>query len=244
MKRKLFVLMVSLAFVLVLVGCRKTPSATEPTDKPTNSEEYVETNLDDGKARVPYALKVYDNGNNIVYFGEKFTGEGYVIKFVYQEVDNIGTDLPLFSAVTLTDFNIDDSKVDYRKEGRYVVRITARVRADVLNTNILVDVKADKYEYLGVKHLYGLSCDEFVNFALGQDVSTIIPSELYAVYTENKYENDELVTISEKIRSGYKLDTSSVNTNVAGSYPVYVTYSETYGDLTLTVSTFFILVVA
>lgn len=237
--------MLSMMFVFSLVGCRRNKTEN-PTDEKTQQgdENYVETNLDDGKRRTPYALKVYDNGNNVIYFGNKFTGEGYVVKFVYQELDNMGTDLPLFSAVTLTNFTIDDSKVDYRKEGRYSVKITGRVRSDVLSLNIFITVKADRYEYLGVKHLYGLSCDEFVNCAIGSDVASVIPSELFAIYTENKYENEELVQIPEKIRSGYTLDTTGVDTNTAGYYPVYVSYAETYGEVTITVSTFFILVVA
>ena len=246
MKKNIFLVMLSMLFVFSLAGCRKTETKTPTAEKTEQQkgEDYVETNLDDGKRRTPYALKVYDNGNNVVYFGEKFTGEGYVVKFVYQELDNMGTDLPLFSAVTLSNFTIDDSKVDYRKEGRYSVKITGRVRSDVLSLNVFINVKADRYEYLGVKHLIGLSCDEFVNCAVGSDIATVIPSELYAVYTENKYENDELVKISEKIRSGYKLDTTAVDTNTAGQYPVYVSLTETYGDVTITVSTFFILVVA
>ena len=234
-------------FVFSLAGCRRNKTETPTEDQKTQQgkdENYVETDLEDGKRRTPYALKVYDNGNNIVYFGEKFTAEGYVVKFVYQELDNMGTDLPLFSAVTLSNFTVDDSKVDYRKEGKYSVKITGRVRSDVLSLNIFITVKADKYEYLGVKHLIGLSCDEFVNCSVGSDVASIIPSELYAVYTENKYENDELVKISEKIRSGYELNTDSVDTSKAGQYPVYVSYSETYGEVVITVSTFFILVVA
>ena len=237
--------MLSMMFVLVLVGCRRkteTPTGNGPT-QPVE-EVYVETDLEDGKRRTPYALKVYDNGNNTIYFGEKFTAEGYVVKFVYQELDNMGTNLPLFSAVTLSNFTIDDSKVNYRKEGKYSVKITGRVRSDVLSLNVFINVKADKYEYLGVKHLIGLSCDEFVNCAVGSDISTVIPSELYAIYTENKYENEELVKIPEKIRSGYTLDTTGVDTSKAGQYPVYVSYSETYGEVVITVNTFFILVVA
>lgn len=252
MKKSILLVMLSMMFVFGLTGCRrdKTETPTEDKTQEQDEENYVETNLDDGKRRTPYALKVYDNGNNVVYFGDKFTAEGYVVKFVYQELDNMGkTDengnkLPLFSAVTLENFSVDDSKVNYRKEGKYSVKITGRVRSDVLSLNVFINVKADKYEKLGVKHLIGLSCDEFVNCAVGTDISSVIPSELYAIYTENKYENDELVKISEKIRSGYKLDTTGVDTNTAGQYPVYVSYSETYGEVTITVSTFFILVVA
>lgn len=117
MRKILFLFMLSMTFVFALTGCRETPTETVPTDKktqenPNKGDEYVETNLDDGKVKTPYALRVYDNGNNVVYFGEKFTGEGYVVKFVYQENENMGTDLPLFSAVTLSNFSIDDSKVD------------------------------------------------------------------------------------------------------------------------------------
>lgn len=269
MKKSIFLLMLSMVFIFTLAGCKpktETPVTEGPTtgevtqeptkDKtetkePTKSEEdYIETDLDDGKRRTPYVLKVFDNGNNIIYFGEKFTGEGYVVKFVYEELDNMGkTDengnkLPLFSAVTLSNYGIDDSKVDYRKEGRYPIKISGRVGSDILTVNIFITIKADKYEYLGVKHLYGLSCDEFVNCAIGTDASSVIPSELYAIYTENVYENDELVKIPEKIRSGYTLDTSKVDTNTAGQYPVYVSYSQTYGEVTITVSTFFILIVA
>lgn len=264
MKNKLFLLLCLFAFILTFAGCKETPTETPnktveqtpteetptiPTVTPTvptegNKDEYVETNLDDGKRRAPYTLKIYSENENIIYFGERFTGEGYVVKFVYEEYENMGTTLPPFSAVTLTKFSFDDSKVDYRKEGRYVVKITGRVRSDVLSVNIIVTVKADKYEYLGVKHLMGLSCDEYVNFALGGDVASIKPSNLYAIYTENQYENDELVKISEEISSGYELDTTSVDVSKAGQYPVYVTLSETYDSVTITVRTFFILVVA
>ena len=64
------------------------------------------------------------------------------------------------------------------------------------------------------------------------------------VYTENKYENGELVKVNKAIESGYKLDTSAVNTSVAGSYPVYVSYSEKVGEVEISVETFFILIVA
>ena len=271
MKKNIFLMIASLLLVFALVGCKvennktngegdetqieetenitvaPTQEETEivvPTEPVKPNEDYIETNLEDGKRRSAYVLKVYDNGNNVVYFGEKFTGEGYVVKFVYEELDNMGTGLPLFSAVTLTNYGIDDSKVDYRKEGRYPVKITGRVGSDILSINIFINIKADRYEYLGVKHLYGLSCDEFVNCAVGSSVETVVPSELYAIHTENKYENDELVKTNTRIRSGYTLDTSLVDTNVAGNYPVYVSYSETYGEVTITVSTFFILVVA
>ena len=268
MKNKVFLLLCLFAFVLTFAGCKPTPTVepteqtpTVPTVEPTeqtptvptvtptaptegNKEEYIETNLDDGKRKSPYALKVYSENENIIYFGEKFTGEGYTVKFIFEEFDNIGTNLPLFSAITLTNFSFDDSRVDYRKEGSYVIKITGRVRSDVLSANIIVTVKADKYEYLGVKHIIGLSCDEFVNFGVGGDISTIAPSELYAIYTENKYENEELVKISEKVSSGYELDTTAVDTTKAGQYPVYVTMTETYDGVSITVKTFFILVVA
>lgn len=250
MRKILFLFMLSMTFVFALTSCRETPTETAPTNKetqenPNKGDEYVETNLDDGKVKTPYALRVYDNGNNVVYFGEKFTGEGYVVKFVYQENENMGTDLPLFSAVTLSNFSIDDSKVDYRKEGRYVVKITGRVRSDVLSLNVFITVKADKYEHLGVKHLYGISCPEYVNFALNGDLSTLVLSDVYGIYTENKYdENEELVKISEKLETGYQLDTSKVDVATAGSYPVYVSYSEIYGEVTIKVETFFILIVA
>lgn len=272
MKNKLFLLVCLFAFVLTFSGCKETPTETPdktvektpteekptvektpteevPTVTPTgptegNKDEYVETNLDDGKRKSPYALKVYSENENVIYFGERFTGEGYIVKFIFEEFDNIGTGLPLFSALTLTNFSFDDSKVDYRKEGSYVVKITGRVRSDVLSTNIIVKVKADKYEYLGVKHLIGLSCDEFVNFTIGGDVASIKPSNIFAIYTENQYEDNELVKISEQISSGYEIDTTSVDVTKAGQYPVYVTLTETYGSVTITVSTFFILVVA
>lgn len=267
MKKSILLVMLSMMFIFSLTGCKnrtktpvtltpteteipstgedvQTPTKTETKEPTQNKEEYIETNLEDGKRRIPYVLKVFDNGNNIIYFGQKFKAEGYVVKFVYEELDNMGTGLPLFSAVTLTNFGIDDSKVDYRKEGRYPVKISGRVGSDILTVNVFITIKADKYEYLGVKHLYGLSCDEFVNCAVGTDISSVIPSELYAIYTENKYDNGELVKISEKIRSGYELDTTEVDTNTAGQYPVYVSYSKTYGEVTITVSTFFILVVA
>ena len=263
MKIKSVLLLLSMSFVLALIGCKtptedvstvETPTENVPTvetptvetPEPTKPAEgwYPETNLDDGKRKSPYALKVYSDGGNVIYFGNRFTGEGYTVKFLFEEFDNIGTNLPLYSAVTLTNFSFDDSKVDYRKEGTYVVKITGRVRSDVLTTNIIVKVKADKYEYLGVEHLLGLSSDEFVDFKVGGDVTQVIPSNLYAIYTENKYENEELVKNSKKVTEGYVLDTSCVDVTKAGQYPVYVSLSETYGDVTITVSTFFVLVVA
>ena len=60
-------------------------------------------------------------------------------------------------------------------------------------------MKADKYEYLGVKHLYGISCPEYANFALNGDLSTLALSDVYGIYTEIIYdENEELIKISEK----------------------------------------------
>ena len=99
MRKILFLFMLSMTFVFAFTGCRETPTETVPTDKktqenPNKGDEYVETNLDDGKENTPNALRVYDNGYNVVYFGEKFTGEVYVVKFVYQENEKMGTDLP------------------------------------------------------------------------------------------------------------------------------------------------------
>ncbi len=229
--------------VLSLFGCKKD-QPEEPKPEPTIDDAmiYPETNLDDGKKRSAEALRIYSHGNDVVYFGETFTAEGYEVYMVYYEYDNIGKpDLPTRTAVKIENFSIDTSKVNYLKEGTYIVRITGRVRSDSATSNISITVKADRYESLGTKHLYGLKCATNISGKVGMSKSDIKPMDVFAIYTENKYENGELVLEEERLRSGYTINTDSVDVSKAGEYPVYLEFSAEYGETKITVKTFFIL---
>lgn len=244
--KKFLLGMVGVLLGLSLFGCKKdqTDKDDNPSKNPTIDEEmiYPETNLDDGKRRSAESLRVYANGNNVIYFGDTFTAKGYDVYMVYYEYDNIGDpNLPQHTAVKIENFSIDTSKVNYLKEGDYVVRITGRVRGDSATSTIIITIKADRYESLGVKHLYGIRCTSTISGKVGMSVSDIKPMDVYAIYTENKYENGELVLIEEKIRSNYVLNTDEVNVQKAGQYPVYVSLTEDYNGTSITVRTMFIL---
>ena len=102
--------------------------------------------------------------------------------------------------------------------------------------------------YTFIENIENEKHDEFVK---NHPLCSLLQSSSWANIKDNwdhrivgVYENDELVKISEEISSGYELDTTSVDVSKAGQYPVYVTLSETYDSVTITVRTFFILVVA
>ncbi len=93
--------------------------------------------------------------------------------------------------------------------------------------------------------MIGIRCAQTQNVAIGSAVEDIRPSDVCLIYTENKYENGELVYIEEPKKRGYELEgLDAVDTSKAGSYVVYVTYSETYdGNVTIQVKTFFTVIV-
>lgn len=233
--------------MFALAACSLNEDRPDEPDVPTppvEEERYPETNLDDGKRKVAETLRVFDNGKNVIYFGDVFTAEGYDVYMVYYEYDNLAdSSLPERTAIKLDKYTIDDSKVDYFKEGTYLVKITGRVRSDALTATVFVTIKADRYESLNQKHIYAIKCSERITAKVGTNKNSVVPAELYKVYTENVYENNELVLTEEILRSGYTLSgLDDIDFSKAGSYIVYVSYSETYGDTTITVKTFFTLV--
>lgn len=258
MKKIIFGLMVFLCSFSLLSCKKETPddpdnpgSIIEPEDpnNPQPSDPYVQpegypypqTHLDDGKERIVQGLTINDGGHNIIYLGDRFTAEGYSVFMTYLESDHTGTNLPSRTAMKIEDFSFDDTKVNYQKEGTYTVTFYGRIRTDFKTATADITIKADRYEYLGVEHLFGIKCDTKLIGKVGMDPKDIKPQNVFLIYTENKYENGELVTKEVKTRSDYRVNADSVNVNEAGSYPVYVEWSKDYNDVTITVKTFFTL---
>lgn len=245
---------------LSLIGCKKkndkpdTPddpginNPDNPNDNPDTPDvkyeqpegyPYPETHLDDGKERSILGLTIVDNGNNTIYLGDTFTAEGYGVFMTYMESDHIGTNLPSRTVVKIDNFTFDDSKVNYQKEGTYTVTFYGRVNTDFRTAPATITIKADRYEYLGVEHLFGIKCDTKVTGSVGMSKDQIKPQNVYLIYTENKYVNGELITREERTRSDYTLNTDFVDVTKAGSYPVYIECSKEYNGVKITVKAFF-----
>lgn len=212
---------------------------------------------EDGQVVVPDELDPYDEevvvsgldidtkGNDIVYFGDTLKDHPFDVSIVLTKAAPSEDQDALFLSVKVENYSLDDTKVDYYHEGVYYVKIKARYLRYVSEKEVRVTVKADRYESLGVKHLMGIKCAESVTVSIGSAAENIKPSDVYLIYTENKYENGELVYIEERKRTGYELvGLNDIDTSKAGSYVVYVTYSETYdGNVTIQVKTFFTVIV-
>ena len=250
MKKSIIFSLLMFACLFALVGCSGSqedpvnPDTPDTPDTPTVDPEdpfyYPETNLDDGKRRTLVGLRVRSR-NVTIYFGETIDKDSIEVYMVYNELENSES---RYSAIKITNFNLDDTRVNYYKEGTYRVIITARVRDYVSSTEIQASIKADKYESLGVKHLIGIKCNETINVALNTAKSSIVPENVHAVYTENEYEGGQLVLIEgDRMRSGYTLSLDDVDTSKAGTYIAYLSYSEDYDGVTITVSTFFRVIV-
>ncbi len=206
----------------------------EPEELDPYDEEVVVSGLD-----------IKTNDNDIVYFGETLKEHPFEVSIVLTKAAAGEDQDPLFLSVKVENYSLDDSKVDYLHEGVYYVKVKARYLRYVSEKEVRVTVKADRYESLGVKHLIGIKCAQTQNVTIGSAVEDIKPSDVYLVYTENKYENGELVYIEERKRTGYTLEgLDEVDTSKAGSYVVYVTFSETYeNNVTIQVKTFFTVIV-
>ncbi|MDE5566524.1 MAG: hypothetical protein K2I77_06020 [Anaeroplasmataceae bacterium] len=254
--KKIIVGLFAILLIFSMTGCKKdkTPDdgkidppeePVKPVDSPYETPEgypYPKTIFNDGKNREIQTMTIVDNGNNVVYLGDKFTAKGYDVYMIYLEMSHIGTDLPLRTATKIEDFTFDDSRVNYQKEGTYSVTFYGRVETEFRTVASSINVKADRYEYLGEKHLFGIKCASEFTSNVGITLDQIRPQDVYLIYTENKYDTfGELVTEEVFTRNDYTVDTDSVDTTKAGSYPVYVECSKTYGDVTITVKTFFIL---
>lgn len=186
-------------------------------------------------------LQIVSNGNNIVYFGDVFTGEGYEVSIVLTKDNPSDPEQAFYKSIQIENYSIDDSKVNYYVEGTYDVTIQARYLSYVAQDTTKIIVKADRYESLGVKHLYAVKCAEEIVATKAEDVK---PSDVYAIYTENEYKNGELVLIEERKRSGYVLEgVEDVDFTTPGRYVVYLSLTESYGATTVTVQTFFVVVV-
>lgn len=188
-------------------------------------------------------IKIVHNDHNVIYLGDKFTAEGYDVFIVYTIVNSGGKT----KEVKCENYTIDDSRVDYSKKGSYQVTFVARVKNRVFKRNATIRIAESYLCELGIKHLYGIKADEYsgADLTIGQtDFSSVDIANVYLIYTEGKYEGTELITTEEKKRNGYELDFSAIDTSKAGSYPVYVRFTESYdvnGEaITVTVETFFI----
>lgn len=216
------------------------PKPSEPYEQP-EGYPYPKTHLDDGKDRTVLGLTIVDAGKNVIYLGDEFQAEGYSVFMTYLESDHTGTDLPSRTAMKVEDFTFDDSRVNYQKEGTYGVTFYGRVRTDFRTATANITIKADRYEYLGIEHLFGIKCDSVLSGKVGMKIEDIKPQNVFSIYTENKYENGELITKEVRLRTEYILNTDSVDVTKPGSYPVYLQYSKEYSGVTITVKTFFIL---
>ncbi|MDE5714534.1 MAG: hypothetical protein K2I42_00200 [Anaeroplasmataceae bacterium] len=251
MKKKIIFGLLSFFLIFSLLGCKKDkdPDKNPPDDDnppivDPEKPEYPFTNLDDGKAKTARNLRIYDHGNDTIYFGDTFTAEGYEVFMQFEETELMLEGGSQYSLYKLETFTIDDSKVNYYKEGTYTVNITGRVREVAFTSTIFINVKADRYESLGVKHLMGIKCNSYMTVPVGSTKDAVTPDGVYLIYTENKYENNELVLIEERIRSGYTVTgLDDIDFSKAGKYPVYVSFSETYGEVKIEVKTFFTLTI-
>lgn len=247
MKKKLILGILSFSLIFSLLGCKKDKEQDKPgpdvppiVDPKPDEPQYPATNLDDGKAKTARNLRIYDHGNDTIYFGETFTAKGYEVFMQFEETELMLEGGSQYSLYKLDTFNIDDSKVNYYKEGTYTVSITGRVREVAFTSTIFIKVKADRYESLGVKHLVGIKCNSYLTLPVGSTKDAVIPDGVYLIYTENKYENDELVLTEERLRNGYIVTgLDQIDFSKPGKYPVYVSYSETYGETKIEVKTFF-----
>lgn len=246
--KKIIVGLFALLLTFAMTGCKKDKGddkGGEIKDSIYETPEgypFPKTIFNDGKNREIQTMSVVDNGNNVVYLGDRFTAEGYDVYMIYTEMDHIGTDLPLRTATKIENFTFDDSRVNYQKEGTYSVNFYGRVETEFRTVASSIKVKADRYEYLGEKHLFGIKCASEFTSNVGITKDQIRPQDVYLIYTENKYDTfGELITEEEFTRNDYTINTEFVDTTKAGSYPVYIECSKTYGDVTITVKTFFIL---
>lgn len=238
MKKTILSLMLVFLFLLGLVSCGENETTTPTPEEPTIDLGDYELELKE--------LKIVHNDCNVIYLGEKFTAEGYDILIVYRIKDSGGESIE----VECTNYTIDDSRVDYSKIGSYQVIFTARVGNVVFKKAGTIRIAESFLCEKGINHLYGIKADEYTgaNINIGQtDFSDVDIASVYLIYTEGKYNGEELLTTEVKKRSGYKLDYSHIDSSKAGSYPVYVSYSEQYevdGEIIdVTVETFFIVVV-
>ncbi len=266
--KKLIVVFLGLLLSLSLVSCKKdqeTNNGDDPGNIPSNPSNpnqpsnpvdpelptyvtpegypFPQTNFEDGRNREPSGLAVVHNGHDVIYIGDTFTGEGYDVYITYTELDNEGNEaLPQVTCYKLDSFSIDDSRVNYQKTGTYYVDFRGRYKADYQTTSSPITIKADRYESLKVKHLIGIKCSPLIQGKVDMKKESITADMVYIVLTENKYDDlGELITEEQMIRSGYQLNTDAVDVTKPGKYPVYVEYSRTYGETTITVQTFFVL---
>ncbi|MDE6013679.1 MAG: hypothetical protein K2G50_01895, partial [Anaeroplasmataceae bacterium] len=212
------------AFLLIfsMTGCKKDKSPEEDPEQPIEPVDPVDpvdptspyetpegypfpkTIFNDGKTRQIQNLTVVDNGNNIVYLGDRFTAEGYGVYMVYMEMDHVGTKLPVRTATKIENFTFNDSRVNYQKEGTYTVTFYGRVDTEFRTVAASIIVKADRYEYLGEKHLFGIKCASEFTSNVGISKDQIRPQDVYLIYTENKYDTfGELITEEVFTRNDY-----------------------------------------
>ncbi len=269
--KKLIVVFLGLILSLSLISCKKdqeTNNGEDPGNTPSNPSDpsnpnqpqqpvdpnlptyvtpegypFPQTNFDDGRLREPAGLKVVSNGHDVIYIGDTFTGEGYDAYVTYKELDNEGNEeLPQITCYKIDSFSVDDSRVDYQTVGTYYVDFRGRYKADYQTTSAPITIKADRYESLNVEHIIGIKCAPLIQGKVGMKKEAIMADRVFIVLTENKYDDlGELITKEQMIRSGFTLNTDAVDVTKPGKYPVYVEYSRTYGETTITVQTFFVL---
>lgn len=260
MRKNLLLSIFCLSAILAFASCsnKDNPNPDEPDkpnipdnpDKPDNPDEPGTDTFDPFDEDVVLnGLSIETTGENVIYFGEQFSIDNYTVNLVLSKPNPQDPENDFFMNIKLDNVSFDDSKVNYAKEGEYTVKITGRYLRFVAEEEITVTVKADRYEYLGVEHLYAIKCDEIKTVAIGSDASKILPGEMKAVYTNNEYDSGELVLTETNLRGGsYTLEgLDEIDTSKAGSHVVYVTYSKDYEHegktVTITCKTFFIVVV-
>lgn len=263
--KKLIVVFLGLILSLSLVSCKKDQGSNNGEDPgndpsiPNQPQQPVDpnlptyetpegyplpqTNFEDGRTREPSGLTVVHNGHNVIYIGDTFTGEGYDVYITYTELDNEGNEnLPQVTCYKLDSFSVDDSRVDYQTVGTYYVEFQGRYKADYQTTTTEITIKADRYETLKEEHIIGIKCSSLIQGKVGMKKENIMADRVFIILTENKYDDlGELITKEQMIRSGFTLNTDAVDVTKPGKYPVYVEYSRTYGETTITVHTFFVL---
>lgn len=256
--KKIFLplLILSLCALFSLSACKTetdTPDIPDTPDVPDTPDD-PGTDTPENPDPVPtgpiivVGLEVKDNGKNVIYLGQTFTGAGYEVNMVYQQANALDSENPIYTKVLIENFIIDDSKVNYRQEGTYKVTITGRDRTVVAKQEVTIRIATSVLADLGVNHVYGIKASYTGNnLAIGAtDFSAIVPT-VYLIKTNGTIENGELVTTEERIRSGFVLDTTQVDTTKAGTYPVYVSYTAHYneaGGVDITVDTFILVTVA
>ena len=126
---------------------------------------------------------------------------------------------------------------------------SARVKNKVLKKPVNIRIADSRLIELKIRHLYGIKAEDYTgaNIKVGQTNLSSVNTVVYLIYATGEYENGELVLNEERKRSGYEIDYSQVNVEVAGEYPVYISFKESYDvdgeSIEIVVKNFFLVTV-